>query len=144
MQEKGDENYVKFFDKNQNIFIYFCHARTKMIKNYVENFHKNHNLGNLFLSCKRQKTMKTMLKILKKTKIGLFICLFVFHTRAKNDENKTMLKLFLTKNSQSRYLYILPCKRQKKMMKTMLGNVDNFFKRKIYLFVFLFIMQEQK
>jgi hypothetical protein len=32
MQEKGDENYVKFFDKNQNLFIYFCHARAKMMK----------------------------------------------------------------------------------------------------------------
>jgi hypothetical protein len=32
MQEKGDENYVKFLDKNQNLLIYFCHARTKMMK----------------------------------------------------------------------------------------------------------------
>lgn len=31
MHEKGDENYVKFFDKNQNLFIYFCHAKDKKL-----------------------------------------------------------------------------------------------------------------
>jgi len=36
MQEKGDENYVKFFDKNQNLFIYFCHARAKMMKTMLK------------------------------------------------------------------------------------------------------------
>ncbi len=56
--------------------------------------------------CETKKFMKTILKFLKKNfRSILFVC-FPW------------------------YLYILPCKRQKKMMKTMLENVDKLKKKK--------------
>jgi hypothetical protein len=63
---------------------------------------------------------------------------------------KTILK-FLKKNFRSIlfvcfpwYLYILPCKRQKKMMKTMLENVDKFKKKEKCVYLFLCLSCKSK
>lgn len=66
--------------------------------------------------------------------------MFVFHTIAKNDENKTMVKLFLTKiHNLGTYIFILPCKRQKENDENYVENVDNFYKKKKIIFICFFV-----